>query len=252
MPRPNLREGWEDKPVSRKYYPEHPRFQEILRENLKLIHWVDKRLRRRFSYITEIYWPSGYFEGFIIEVLNRMLYTWTPAKGTLSNYLNRLCQRHVVEDFLQYESESWHQFLDKTTIAPDDKHQTDVNYNYHEIAFYLYRVPEEDVTWTQEILDYFENGQEAWDFFTGDLREREKTILMRMFIHKNTQEEIAFDEKISKQRVNQIKFQALENIRIKIRETENLRDYFKIINQPVPELGFRKRKKWPTKRTVKI
>jgi len=213
----------------------HPKLEAILEENIGLIFWVDKRLRKWLD--PHHQWPFYYLCSFVVDALNFCLYSYNPEKAQLSTYLYFTCLQYVHPEFLRFESEYWQKRHYKSTADPEDQHDTKVNYAYHEFDFVLYRMPEADLDWAQEILSLFSSYQAAWDFFTKRLGLRAKNILERRFRFGHTLEAIAIDEKISKERVRQIQAVALKKVRQTLLEAEKLVDQIRAMNIEIPQFS---------------
>lgn len=213
----------------------HPKLEAVLEDNIRLIFWADKKLRKWLD--PNFHWPRYYLCSFAIDALNYCLYSYDPEKGKLSTYFYRTCIQHVHREFLRFESEYWQKRIYLNTADPKDQQETKVNYAYHELDFVLYRVPEADLDWAQEILSFFHSREEAWDFLTKQVSLRWKNILERRFRFGHTLDEISIDEKITRQRVQQIQMAALRKIRENLFEAEKLMDHVRELNIKLPQFS---------------
>lgn len=221
------RQAWEDKKPNRLFaMVRHPTFDVMVKEHQRLIFAGDKWLRRILDPYQKHNWTAGYFNSYMLDAFNAALHYWKPDCGyRLSTFVYKIAKQHVHKEFLQYESENWHGRIDRHNILPPEEHQTQVNYAYHELEFVLYRCPEPDNDWAEEVLSYFPTREEAWEFLTENLKKREKNILQRRFYHGHTLEEIALDEKITRERVRQIQAAALRKMRRRVYEAEDLQNF---------------------------
>ena len=213
----------------------HPELEATLEENIGLIFWADRRLRKWLD--PDSRWPWYYFCSFAVSALNYCLYSYIPEKSKLSTYFYRTCRQYVHQEFLRFESEYWQKRYYLDTANPEDQHDTKVNYAYHELDFVLYRVPGADLDWAQEVLSFFPSYQEAWNFLTKRLGVRSKNILERRFCFRHTLGEIAKDEKITRQIVQQIQDVALEKIRETLLDAEKLMDQIRELNIKLPSFS---------------
>jgi DNA-directed RNA polymerase specialized sigma24 family protein len=234
------KKAWEEKiPPPCANRPEHPLFRGMVEQHYRLIWWVDRKLRKWLDPKDCERWPTGYFNGFILDVLNRLLYTWDPTRSRIAGYLYFLARRHVIEEFLQYESETWHMFWDRMTAYPGYKWEVNTEYTYREAQYYLYHIPEAEAEteWTWNVINYFGRPADAVEFLLEGLSVRERSVILRRFICGDTLATIGRDEDVSKEYIRQIQERALNKIRRRVRLSGQFRDFMENeLGKPLPEV----------------
>lgn len=203
----------------------------------KLLWWWDHRLRKwansmgyqHMGHTNNARFTDGCFIGSIYQVYYTSWYHYDQSIADLKQkdrhrgfraYFGQAMhhfRRSVMRGWVKNESESWHRYIISLDSDVEFKHDTDVNYTYHEGEFHLYRVPERDDTWFNIFLDHFDTHEEAWVYLSKGLKDRESRILGRRIRHGHTLLEISYDEKVTKERIRQIESSALEKLQLRLK-----------------------------------
>ena len=205
----------------------HPDFEQCAREKIHLIYWTAGKLAtwlNQYSNRRQKYTPDELL-GSVCITVNECLHKFDAAKGRFSTYLMTASWHRIWHDFIRNESERNRVSYFSRNRADDDK-LTVQNYNFHEHGLHLYRVPEPDASWTDDVVGLFSSHDEFWRFITRDLREAEKFVLIEYWRNSSTFEGIAERLHVTKQRAHQRYLSALHGIRIRLKSIEDFAGLF--------------------------
>lgn len=158
--------------------------------------------------------------------MNHCLHTWDESKGSFSTYYMRHSFSYIQVRFFRHESEyreiNW---LERNSTEQDRK-VTNENFAFHENEFYLYRIPDRDETWSDRLIQCFENMEECKKFLFKELDQRSRDIIEMRFQMGLSGSEVGDCYNISRERVRQIEDKAMQKIRKRVKQLEDFADLF--------------------------
>lgn len=202
----------------------HPEFDKYWLEHKNLVWWMSKKLSERIHG----FGPRD-FVGSLTLWFNHVIYSYDPDKGKFSTYFLRHCYSYVFKNWVRRESQSWDNFVKDYHKSELRKEMLESQQNYatHEIDFHLYRVPEQDESDMQAVIECFDTVEDCWEFMTRYLDKRDKEIVSLYFRDDLTLQQIGDKFQISKERVRQLLERIKKHIRQRLFQIEALADLFK-------------------------
>lgn len=201
--------------------PRHPRLDEFWRDHHKLLRYYCRRLQKAYGGSTHDYL------GTLILRLNRILWTFDESRSRFSTYFSCRLHDDVWRTWLRRESE-WRDVLFYAMHTRDErKKDTHVAYATYESEYNLYRVPDRDEGWAQDVLECFGSAQALWEFLVRGCNGRERFVLEQHFREGATIQVLGDFMGVSKQRVQQIEARALKHIK---RRLEKVEEFMRLFN----------------------
>ncbi len=200
--------------------PRHPKFDEYWEEHKGLVWHMAKRL----SPVFHVHYRE--LIGTLTQRFNYCLHYFDESRGKFSSFFCRHALREVLVIWMRRESQSWDNFVSQIHKQPADRELSERNFAQHEVDFHLYRVPEEDQSDIDQIIDFFEGADECWEFMTRHMDRTDKEILELHWRQNWTLVQVAEKFKVSKQRVCQRQQRAKEHIHNRIKQVSALADLF--------------------------
>jgi len=200
--------------------PKHPTFDEMWKTHKGLVFYMAKKLARGFG--------VHYLEliGTLTLWFNYVLYYFDESKGKFPSFFCRRCSVIILKTWMRKESQSWDNYLYKTQSTSEDRDLTERNYAQHEIDFYLYRIPEEDESDVDEIINFFEGLDECWEFMTRHMDRTDKECLTLYFKEEMTLQQIGDKFRFTRERARQRIERAKLHIRHRLKSVAALADLF--------------------------
>lgn len=207
--------------------PRHVDFNRLWEEN-KALAWL---LAIKVAKAYKDRYKASDIIGTMVIRMNLAAHTYQRSKGAFTSYFYSRYFQYVWFWFLRHESEylSVYHFNHKDKKDPTDVKVQQLEYNYHEQDFYLYRIPDKDESWTDEILGAFNTSFDCWKFLTANIKGRDLSMLEMRFKHGMTYGQIADRQKpkITKERVRQLIEVSLRRIKDRISHIEKFLHLFK-------------------------
>ena len=200
--------------------PKHPDFDEMW----KKYKWVvyDAACRMTFMYP----YDTDQLIGSLVLQFNNCLYNFDPKKEKFSTYFNTRIKGRTVQDWLRYESESWAVRYWKNSSDATITREAEVTYATHEQLSRLYMIPERKEDWVDEVIEAFETTERLWEYLTRYMTKRDAYILTQFYKYKIPEHEIGNALKITKQRVNQLKQRAIQQMKDRLKVVESFMRMF--------------------------
>ncbi len=203
----------------------HPLFDEYWQQYHKLIYWwaakLSKISKQGGGYL---YRRPSHFWSMLIVRLNECLKSYDPAKSAFTSFFGYNIYGWV-DDYEKYDSQHQYNYW-WNRGSKHVKKIGEVTYNLHEVDFYLYRIPDLDEDWTDEILDLFDTAQDCWNFLTKGLGNRDRLILEKRFKDGTTLTQIGQDLGVCKQRIEQIIDRVKRQIKNQLKKIEKFAELF--------------------------
>lgn len=205
---------WKEREVTK-----HSDFDKMWESYRSFIFWWAKRMSKAFGGEADDY------VGNLVLRLNRVLYTYDPTRGKFTTYYSTGIHDEMIRVFLRFESEHRAIYWMAVQSTDDEIKSVGVNYAFHEADFHLYRIPDCDDDWADEIISNFESPEECWKFLMKGINNRERAIV-RSKCEGKTLEAIGIEYDISKERVRQLYYATLKKIRERLQALEKWNDLF--------------------------
>lgn len=214
----------------------HPDFDKMWEENRGIVFWWSRRLARIFNSATHSRFKYHYgdFLGYLTIRFNYCLYNHDPIKSRFVTYFSSRMIVDIKAKVLRYESESEAVRVGRREARPGDIKISQMNREFHESDYHLYRVPQND-TWSEEMLDLLASmaptknlpvQQAAWEFLMLGVKERNRHLLEMRWIHGRTLADCAAQFNITKQRAEQIESTTKRKIKERLEKLEPVRKLF--------------------------
>lgn len=107
-----------------------------------------------------------------------------------------------------------------------ERYSCELNADSHEQDFAMYRIPELDESWTEAIIDLFEDTEALWVSLLRELMPREKEIVSHYYKDGWTLGMIAEKFNITRERVRQVRDKGLLRMRRKIEKLTEVASLF--------------------------
>lgn len=194
----------------RDYYDshKHEKTDRVCEENIRLLWWAARKMARLYGC------KPGELLGSVFLKLNQSLYSYDESRSRLGYFLMYRMRSYLERNFIRYESENRAIYAVARGASDEDIRTLQRNYAFHEMSYQLYRMPEEDDDWAQEIISNFDSPAQCFNFLTSDLDRRTKEIIRGRFNGK-TLREMAGEHGVTKQRIDQIFQKGMEKLRDK-------------------------------------
>ncbi len=202
--------------------PRHPRFDEFWATHHKMIfkmaHHLAKTYRQR---------PEDLLGSLVLR-FNHCLHYFDEARGGFSTLFYARVRRWIWANWLRWESEKTSLAFWKLTPHEkgDDVQVSNREFAFHEADYHLYRVPDHDKDWTDEIVGSFDSADDCWRFMTRGLDRRAAGILESRYRLDMTLEDIGRELGITKERVRHLLEKAMPTVREKLMEVEDFNRLF--------------------------
>ncbi len=200
----------------------HPEFDKYWDEYHKLIYWAAGKLSKN------LYTDRENLYGTLTIWFNYTLYHYKPDLGKFSPFFFKGCKKVCLMYWMRRESQSWDNFVAHLTATPKDIQLSEINYATSQVGFTNYHVPEEDEDDIREVIEFFNNVDECWEFMTRALDQMDKEILTLYYRGDMTGQEIGNKFGISKQRVFQRLDRAKESVRRRLKMVSDFAHLFNL------------------------
>ena len=190
--------------------PKHAEFDSYWEANNGLVWFMAHRLANKFETTAQE------LVGSLTILFNHCLYTYNPERAKLSTFFCRSCYRFVMLYWMRHESQSWDDFVKHMGSTTEEESLSERNFASHEVDFHLYRVPEEDESDVNMVIDSFDSAQECWDFMVRATDGTDRQMLELHFRDGWTYQAIGDKFSVSKERVRQRIDRAMLSVRRRI------------------------------------
>lgn len=193
-------------------YSRHPDFDRRYEEMWKLLHKLTWKIAKRNN------WRFLDVIGYTVIKFNAILYTYDPTKGAFSTYIFHSLYKSVLHEYRAIDSENdtyWryqHKREEDGTVGVTALHEvhkmsynSDMPLDINNIPAPTDRPPLTDI----------------WGTIKAVLCPRDYKVIRQLYLEHRSTAEIARELKVSRQRVNQYKVQALAKLK-EVKELECL------------------------------
>lgn len=211
--------------------PQHEDFEEYWDAYGDFLWWCARKAAKILGGSSEDY------IGFMVLRMNRGLRTFDPMRTNFTTYFCANMLADTIKYVLRYDSEYW-SWICWCKRTENDPELRKIIYDSDLANYYLYRPPEGNHEWVEEIRKCFNCDEDLWRFLCRGIDKRWADMTYRKYKWGHSLQQIGNDYGITRERVRQIVSRSLDHMKKRVGELGNWVKLFKIQDKELGDYTF--------------
>lgn len=205
--------------------PKHPDFEAVCGQYQDML-WMFAHKAARVFKVGE----AGDYVGQLVVRLNEVLHWYDPSRCKFTTYyynsrpISYLWRAVLAKDFERWKYSYYRHHGGERAIEFDSLRDGFTEQKVYD--FHLYRTPDVDETWCDQIIGMYESTDRLWQSLTEGVTAAQRRRLLKYYKDGLTLDQISGDEGVSKQAVHADMKAAMKKIRAKLEKIEAVRSVF--------------------------